>query len=69
MGGRGHAADFLQGGDILRHAAKLEVADQHADRIASERAVFVFVDALEQGALVELRGLLQVVDDFLLGDV
>ena len=63
--GGGDAGEFLQRPDVLRLAAEFEVADQHAVRIAAEGAVFLFVNLLEQGALVELGRLLHIRGDFL----
>ncbi|MCY1432605.1 hypothetical protein D9M71_486080 [compost metagenome] len=50
-------------------AAEGVVAYQQAERVPAEGAVFLFVDLLEQRALVELDGLLQVGLQFLLGHV
>ena len=69
MGGGGHAGDHLQQADVLGVAAELVVADQHAVGLAAELAVLLLVDLLEQGALVELDGLLQVLEQLLLADV
>ena len=66
---RGHAGDHLQQADVLGVAAELVVADQHPVRLAAELAVLFLVDLLEQRALVELDGLLQVLEQLLLLDV
>ena len=52
-----------------RVPAELVVADEHAVRLAAELAVLLLVDLLEQRALVELDGLLQVLEQVLLADV
>ena len=52
--------------DVLGLLAELVVADQHAVRLAAELAVLLLVDLLEQGALVELDGLLQVLEQVVL---
>ena len=65
----GDVRDLLQQRDVLRMAAELVVADEHAERVAAEGAVFFLVDLLEEGALVELGGLLEVLEQLLLGDV
>ena len=46
---------------------ELEVADQRAERRAAEGAEFFFVDLLEQRALVEFHGRLEVLHQFALG--
>ena len=58
--------DLLEQADVLRVAAELVVADQHAVGLAAEGAVLLLVDLLEQGALVELDGLLQVLEQLVL---
>ena len=65
----GDVGELLQQGDILRVAAKVIVTQQQAEGMAAEGAVFLFVDFLEQCALVEFDGLLQVVLQLLLADV
>ena len=54
---------------VLGAAAELVVADQHAVGLAAELAVLFLVDLLEQLALVELDGLLEVLEQLLLLDV
>ena len=69
VGGGGDAGELLQQGDVLRMAAELVVAHQQAVGVAAEGAVLLLVDLLEQRALVELGGLLEVLEQLLLGDV
>ena len=61
--------DLLEQGDVLRVAAELVVADQHAVGVAAEGAVLLLVDLLEERALVELDRLLEVLQQLLLGHV
>jgi hypothetical protein len=65
----GDVGDFLQQLDIFRPAAELVIPQQGAEGRAAEDAVFLFVDLLEEGALIELGRPLQVAQQFLLGDV
>ena len=65
----GDVGDPLQQRHVLRMLAEFVVADQRAERRAAERAVFILVDLLEQGTLVELRGPFQVLQQILLGYV
>ena len=69
VGSRGDVRQLLQQADVLRMATEGEVADQQAEGLSAEGAVFLFVDLLEQCALVELDRLLQVVLQFVLADV
>ena len=69
VGSRGDVRQLLQQADVLRMATEGEVADQQAEGVSAEGAVFLFVDLLEQCALVELDRLLQVVLQFVLADV
>ena len=50
-------------------AAEFVIADQHAIRLAAQLAVFLFVDLLEQGALIEFGRLFQVFEQIALADV
>ena len=59
----------LQQLDVFRAAAELVIADQRGERSAAEDAELFFVDFLEQGALVELRRPLQILEQVFLGDV
>ncbi|EJT83037.1 hypothetical protein PPS11_40695 [Pseudomonas putida S11] len=52
--------DLLQQVHVFGVAVELVVTDQHAERRAAEGAVLFFVDLLEQRALVEFAGGLQV---------
>ena len=61
--------DSLQQLDILGPLTELVVADQGGEGRSAEDAEFLFVDLLEQRALVELRGALQVPQQFPLADV
>ena len=49
--------------------AELVIADQHAIGIATEGAIFLFIDFLKQGALIELGGFFQVHQQVLLADI
>ena len=60
---------FSSSDDVLRVVAELVVADQQPERGAAEHAVLFLVDLLEQRALVELGGLLEVLEQVLLRDV
>ena len=60
MRGRRHVGDLLQQFDVFGVLAEFVIADQRAEGRAAEDAVLFFVDLLEQGALVEFGGALQV---------
>src|SRR5579863_10420447 len=49
--------------------AELVVADKRAKWLAAEDAEFIFIDFLEHHALIELRGALEVAQQFFLADV
>jgi hypothetical protein len=55
--------------DVLGLARDFEVADQGAVGRAAEGAEFLFVDLLEQRALVEFQRRLEVLHQFALGGV
>jgi hypothetical protein len=63
---RGHFRYLLQQLDVLTRFVELVVAHQGAEGRAAEDAELLFVDLLEQGALVELRRALQVAEQILL---
>jgi hypothetical protein len=63
------AKTSLCSSDVLRMPAERVIADQHRVRIAAERAVFVFIDLLEEHAHVVIDGGLEILEQFLLGDV
>ena len=69
MGGRGHVGDLLEEGDVGTGAGELVVAEEGGEGRPPEGAVLLLVDLLEQRALVELRGTLQVLQQILLRDV
>ena len=73
MNGQNAAAATLrhlaQQVDVLGMVGELVVADQRAVRLAAGHAELVFVDLLEDLALVELDRLVQVLDQLPLGDV
>ncbi len=56
----GGLRDALQQFDLLGTLAELVIADQGGERSSAEDAEFLFVDLLEEGALIELRGALKV---------
>src|SRR5215471_17072586 len=49
--------------------AEFVVADEGTERSSAEDAVFFFIDLLEQRALIELRGFLDIAEEFLLGHI
>src|SRR5688572_31033396 len=69
MRGRCDVRYFLEPLDVLRAAAKLVVADQHAVRAAAESSVLFLVDFLELDALIELNSALQVLLNLVLPGV
>jgi pyrroloquinoline quinone (PQQ) biosynthesis protein C len=69
VGRRRHLGHLLQQGEVLGMAAELVVADERPERRPAEHAVLLLVDLLEQGRLVELAGLLHVLEQVLLVDV
>jgi hypothetical protein len=66
---RRHVRHLLEQRDVLRMVAELVVADQQTERRAAEHAEFPLVDLLEHGALVELGGPFEILQQILLGDV
>src|SRR3546814_968743 len=66
---RGHVRDFLQQVHVLGVPGELEVADHGREWRAAEGAVLLLVDLLEQLRLVEVRGVLEVLDQLLLAAV
>ncbi|KAG0943082.1 hypothetical protein G6F31_014776 [Rhizopus arrhizus] len=62
----GHVRHLLDEVHVLRLAAQEVVTDQRAERCTAERAEFLLVDLLEQRALVEVDGRLEVLDQVLL---
>ena len=69
MRGRGYARHLLQQRDVLRVPAEFVIADQSAERVAAERSVLFFVNLLEDGALVELHRLVEILEQIRLADV
>src|ERR1035441_3207487 len=55
--------------DVFSAAAELIVAHQRPERSAAEDAKFLFIDLLEEGALIELQRTLQIPEKVPLGDV
>ncbi len=69
VAGRGHVRHLLEEIHVLGLARHFEVADQCAVGRAAEGAELLLVDLLEDRALVELQGRLEVLDELLLGRV
>ena len=65
----GDIRDLFQDRHILRVAPEFIVAHQAAIGIPAERAVLLFVDALEHHALIEFGGLLHVAQQLFLSQV
>src|SRR5215469_15571572 len=65
----GYARHLLEESDILRVASEFVVADESAKGIAAERAILLFVNLLENLALVEFDSLVQVLEKIILADV
>ena len=68
-GGRRHVRHLAQEVDILRVIDELVVADQRSIWLAAGRSKLILVQLLEDLALVELDGLVDVVEQLALGDV
>ncbi|MOA56740.1 hypothetical protein D3C78_1807830 [compost metagenome] len=60
MGRGGHVRDLFEQVHVFGVAVEFVVTDQHAERGATEGAVLFFVYLLEQRALVEFAGGLEV---------
>src|SRR6266478_3460421 len=69
MRASGNLRDLFQKLDVLGVAAELVISNQCAEGFAPKNAELLFIDFLEHGALIELRGALQVAQDYLLADV
>ncbi len=69
VGGRCDLGDQLEQADVLRRTPEVVIANQHPVRLAAELAILLLVDLLEQGALIEFRGFLQVLGQVTLADV
>src|SRR5204863_773153 len=67
--GRGDAGHLLQESYILRMTAELVVSNQGSERCASKGAVLFLVNLLEHLALIELNGLIQILEQIRLADV
>ena len=66
---RRHVRNAFQQRHIFRMLAELVVPDQRAERSSAENSVLFFVHLLEQRALIELRSLFNIPQQFFLGDV
>jgi hypothetical protein len=69
MRSRGHVRHFLEPLDVLRAAAELEVANEHAIRTTAERPVLFLVNLLELDALVEFHRAFEVLLNLVFGGV
>src|ERR1700682_5190555 len=65
----GDLRNFFEKFDVFGMPAELIVSDQCAERLAAKDTEFLFIDFLEQSALVEFGGALQITQDFLFADV
>ncbi|MCY1529390.1 hypothetical protein D9M68_645300 [compost metagenome] len=69
VGHAGDAGDVLQGLDVRGAGVEVVVGDDRADRLTAELAVFGAVDVLVEAGLDQLRAVLEVVEQVLLGNV
>src|SRR6266705_5910814 len=69
VGARSNLRNFLEQFDVFGVPAELIIPDQGPKRLTTEYSEFLFIDFLEQSALIELRSALQIAQNFLLAHI